>query len=347
MQTTPQHQEQIQLQNEEEQTIKKPEIIKEVIKTDYETAKEVAAEVKKIKRYSEMGNNIITELAKYDKKSFVKQDLKNFLTGAEEYVNEQNSQLTAIRQKAGELSQSVYAIEDIQRIYSLIFESSKDVSDLTASLTIIKKAMENIKDSTDILAIADDFSKAYDNLKQISYALSFTYDRIDFLLDKDSQADSLRFYSRQYGDYNGVYSSVSAKLNALTEKSESLEKKLTNYAKRVRMSSGNGLISIDWEGKKLNALNKQRLELTEGYEQLDTSCSLIVKNVTTIIENLINSDSELADYLITLLPKLKTNVETVEPKYKALADALNKYNEEAKSMTADLQTLIELMNRLY
>ncbi len=314
---------------------------------DFALARSVVQQIKKIKRYSQMGQELANELNRHNKKEFKKANLVPFLTSAEDYVNAENTNLQTLTQKVNELQETIYAIEDIRRINTLIADSNANIPSLTKSLKEVKTKIGSIKEDTEIIQVVPEFTKAYDYIKEISYALKFTFDRLEYLADKDTQSDSIKFYSKQYNDFNTVYGGLSAKLTSLDEQSRILTQKLELYTKKIQMSKSQGLLNIDLDGKKRAALVKMRAELTEGYEQFDSSCLMIVKSAVTVIENLINANSELSGYLTTLCPKLKKNAEMMDSRYNAYQEDLTKQKLEVEGMTNDLIELITIFKKLY
>ncbi len=314
---------------------------------DFALARSVVQQIKKIKRYSQMGQELVNELNRHNKKEFKKANLVPFLTSAEDYVNAENTNLQTLTQKVNELQETIYAIEDIRRINTLIADSNANIPSLTKSLKEVKTKIGSIKEDTEIIQVVPEFTKAYDYIKEISYALKFTFDRLEYLADKDTQSDSIKFYSKQYNDFNTVYGGLSAKLTSLDEQSRILTQKLELYTKKIQMSKSQGLLNIDLDGKKRAALVKMRAELTEGYEQFDSSCLMIVKSAVTVIENLINANSELSEYLTTLCPKLKKNAEMMDSRYNAYQEDLTKQKLEVEGITNDLIELITIFKKLY
>lgn len=336
----------VQLSAEKENEYKA--IIQEAyINEEYDAVYSIASEIALVPKYKYFSDDLKDILLSKGKKEFKKEDLTDFLINAENVMNTECDLLATKKKLVDELRSSVSAIEDIFRIENLIKDASTKTLKLNNALSNILEKIDPDVDTDDILLVSEEFNETYIYVKDISYALGFLKERVDLLINRDTEIQSIVFYADRYKEYDSTFSNIAAKMNALQKNSDELEEKLEMYKKRAVALKGKGLINLDWDGSKFRQLEQIRKGLTEGYEKLENGCWLVKKNALTIIENLTNSDSELYDYVVTLIPKLTDNVERLKPKYQELTDKYKNIGEETESLSVQIKRAIEILNTLY
>lgn len=316
-------------------------------KSPYYTKAVMTYENIKNTKYKNLTENLKKVLSSADKASFAKENLESYLTDAENIVNEENEKIKEEGTAMLNLKASVSAIEDIFRIERLIKDIPNKISELEVLLQEINQIVLSLDDTDDIIEISEKLDDAKNLLNDISYALRFTFDRLELLVDKESQHDSIKFYTIRYEEYSSLYNNLSARLSGLKELKDSLDQKLRMFAKKAKAMKSNGLINLDWDGKKYNVLLKMRNDIEEGYSQVESGCSLVSKNCTAIIQNVINSDSEFIQYIYGLIPKLSANVDLIKPKYAEIKDKYEMMYSTIKLHTEDLKFVIDKLNLLY
>lgn len=339
--------------NETEKTVEnitstnKVQATREIFNPDYRKVQEIITILDKKTGFTDLSNSLKKICANIGEENFKKTDLADFLKQAESIMTAKIKDIEIKKQNLKKIEAQEFAIADIKRIGSLMSASPAKIEAMTFTLTELSGKLVGLKEKEDIINLADEFTSAFNNLKDVSYALNFTTERIDMLLEGQSQSESLNFYSKRYTELTQVYQGLQDKLNSLKISKFDLEKKLDVYKARVAKSKSNGLINLDWDGKKFAALNKIREDLVSGYEKFDAGCNFVNSNISKTINNLITANTELKVYESTLIPKLQKNVELVTPKADDLAQQKALLSETIKKEHKESKEVVSLLNLLY
>lgn len=315
--------------------------------SDYDYAIRIADKIHALSGFRALATQLKNTVLDSDKATFTKADLADFLSYAETAVTEVYTETENKKAHAAATQESVLAAQDLFRIEKLISDAKEKVKVFKDGLVKINEKVSEIKDCDEIMDISEDFSESYTYLKDISYALKFTYERVDILVDRDSEYESLKFYADRYTQFSSVYGGLTAKVASLKSTKDSLDNKLESYTRQINSKSKKNIINYDITGQRTRKLNQTREQLVEGYTQVEKGCELANTNVTTIIENLLKGNDDVASYLSSLAPKLVKNVEIVKDKYNELKNSYDKMISEIENESKSIRTAIELFNSLY
>lgn len=332
---------------EDKVPIKEQEIKKEIFNQDYNQVVEIISILDKKGGFTELTDDLKAILQTVGPENFKKSDLADFLKKAELFMTARIKDIELKKQELKKLEAQEFAVADIKRIGTLMSESPRKIDDMTLTLTDLMGKLEKLNESEDIVELCDEFSNAFKNLKDVSYALSFTAERCEMLLDGKSQSESLNFYSKRYSDLTNVYSDLQDKLRALKNSKADLEDRLIKYRNRVAKNKSGGLINLDWDGTKVAALKKIRDSLVEGFETFEAGCKFVNKNISKVLTNLISANVELKEYEKTLIPKLQNNVQIIEPKAKEFSEKKASLAKLIDKEHKDTKEAISLFNLLY